>query len=257
MGSLSFLVFDTIYLDKDRAASLHRKGAWIGKVNWYARAADGGGDGDGPADAKPGGEQHLHRDRGAFEGIGEQRLGGWLQSLGETKNALSPKQVIFLSNQACRCLLAVGDTPGQQVGSVVFGIPANPNTSAGNEKLGDAMWQTHGDDNEPCCIEIKRNHVDLWVFDDAINGRQEIWVGGELVTLFHKPQAVANGASSTFTICIDLRATDLNDAMAYIKQACNSIAQKVADDKAPPRKAPDDGSGGWLRPEDEEGGGPL
>jgi hypothetical protein len=36
--------------------------------------------------------------------------------------------------------------------------------------------------------------------------------------------------------------------MAYIKQACNSIAQKVADDKAPPRKEPDDGDGGWLRP---------
>jgi hypothetical protein len=24
--------------------------------------------------------------------------------------------------------------------------------------------------------------------------------------------------------------------------------QKVADDKAPPRKEPDDGDGGWLRP---------
>jgi hypothetical protein len=32
-------------------------------------------------------------------------------------------------------------------------------------------------------------------------------VGSELVALFHKPQAVANGASSTSTICIDLRAT--------------------------------------------------
>jgi hypothetical protein len=72
-------------------------------------------------------------------------------------------------------------------------------------------------------------------------------VGGELVALFHKPQAVANTALSTSTICIDLRATDLNDAMAYIKQACNSIAQKVADDKAPPRKEPDDGDVGWLR----------
>jgi hypothetical protein len=36
--------------------------------------------------------------------------------------------------------------------------------------------------------------------------------------------------------------------MAYIKQACNSIAQKVADGKAPPRKASGDGDGGWLCP---------
>ena len=75
-------------------------------------------------------------------------------------------------------------------------------------------------------------------------------MGGELVALFHKPQAVANGTSSASTICIDLRATDLNDAMAYIKQACNSIAQKVADDKVPPRKEPDDGDGSWLRPKE-------
>jgi hypothetical protein len=40
--------------------------------------------------------------------------------------------------------------------------------------------------------------------------------------------------------------------MAYIKRACNSIAhrQEVADDKAPPRKASDDGDGGWLRPKE-------
>jgi hypothetical protein len=38
--------------------------------------------------------------------------------------------------------------------------------------------------------------------------------------------------------------------MAYIKQACNLIAQKVADDNAPPRKASDDGDGGWLRPKE-------
>jgi hypothetical protein len=30
MRSLASLVFDTIYLDKDRAASLHRNGVWIG-----------------------------------------------------------------------------------------------------------------------------------------------------------------------------------------------------------------------------------
>ena len=71
MRALASLVFDTIYSDTNRAASLHRLGAWIGKVNWYAKAADGGGD-DGAADAKPGGddgaadanrggEQHLHR----------------------------------------------------------------------------------------------------------------------------------------------------------------------------------------------------
>jgi hypothetical protein len=59
------------------------------------------------------------------------------------------------------------------------------------------MWRTHGDDNKPCRIEIERkHHGDLWVFDDAINRRQKIWVGGELVALFHNPQAVANGASS-------------------------------------------------------------
>jgi hypothetical protein len=75
-------------------------------------------------------------------------------------------------------------------------------------------------------------------------------VGGELLALYHKPQAVADGASSTSTICIDLRATDLDDALTYIKAACNSIAQKVADDKAPPRKKPDDGNGGWVRPEE-------
>jgi hypothetical protein len=38
--------------------------------------------------------------------------------------------------------------------------------------------------------------------------------------------------------------------MAYIKKQCNSIAKKVADGKAPPRKAPDDGVGGWLRPKE-------
>jgi hypothetical protein len=49
MRALASLVFDTIYFDTDRAASLHLEGAWIGKVNWYAKAADGGGD-DGAAD---------------------------------------------------------------------------------------------------------------------------------------------------------------------------------------------------------------
>jgi hypothetical protein len=83
-----------------------------------------------------------------------------------------------------------------------------------------------------------------------MNGRQKIWVGGELVALYHKPQAVADGASSTSTICIDLRATDLDDAMQYIKAACISIAQKVDDGEAPPRKAPDDVDGGWLRPKE-------
>jgi hypothetical protein len=38
--------------------------------------------------------------------------------------------------------------------------------------------------------------------------------------------------------------------MAYIKAACISIAQKVADGEAPPRKKPDDGDGGWLRPKE-------
>jgi hypothetical protein len=38
--------------------------------------------------------------------------------------------------------------------------------------------------------------------------------------------------------------------MSYIKEACISIAQKVADDEAPPRKKPDDGDGGWLRPKE-------
>jgi hypothetical protein len=46
------------------------------------------------------------------------------------------------------------------------------------------MWRKHGDDDEPCCIEITRKHGDLWVFDDAMNGRQKIWVGGELVALY-------------------------------------------------------------------------
>ena len=121
MRALASLVFDTIYFDTDRAASFHLEGAWIGKVNWYAKAADGGGD-DGAADAKPGGddgaadanragEQHQHRDRGTFEGTGKKQLGGWLQSLGETKTALSQKAVIYLSNEAHRCLIAVGDTP--------------------------------------------------------------------------------------------------------------------------------------------------
>jgi hypothetical protein len=38
--------------------------------------------------------------------------------------------------------------------------------------------------------------------------------------------------------------------MPYIKEACISIAQKVADGEAPPRKKPDDGDGGWLRPKE-------
>jgi hypothetical protein len=38
--------------------------------------------------------------------------------------------------------------------------------------------------------------------------------------------------------------------MSYIKAACISIAQKVADGAAPPRKKPDDGDGGWLRPKE-------
>jgi hypothetical protein len=112
-----------------------------------------------------------------------------------SKKKLSHKQVIYLSNQAHRCLIAVGDTPDQQVGSIVFGIPADPNTSTGSEQLDPAMWRTYGDDNNaPCRIEIKRNHGDLGVFDDAINGCQKIWVGGELVAIFHKPLAVTNGA---------------------------------------------------------------
>jgi hypothetical protein len=71
MRALASLVFDTIYFGTDRAASLHLEGAWIGKANWYAKAADGGGGGgaadakpggdDGAADANRGGEQHLHR----------------------------------------------------------------------------------------------------------------------------------------------------------------------------------------------------
>jgi hypothetical protein len=79
--------------------------------------------------------------------------------------------------------------------------------------------------------------------------RRSGW-GGELVAIFHKPLAVANGASSTSTICIDLRATDLDDAMAYIKKACNSIAKEVTDGEAPERKAADDGDGGWLPPKE-------
>jgi hypothetical protein len=70
-------------------------------------------------------------------------------------------------------------------------------------------------------------------------------VGGELVAIFHKlhkPLAVAKakGASSTSTIFIDLRATDLDNVMAYIKGACNSIAEEVTGGKAPERKEPDD-----------------
>jgi hypothetical protein len=38
--------------------------------------------------------------------------------------------------------------------------------------------------------------------------------------------------------------------MAYIKAACISIAQKVDAGEAPPRKKPDDGDGGWLRPKE-------
>jgi hypothetical protein len=38
--------------------------------------------------------------------------------------------------------------------------------------------------------------------------------------------------------------------MLYIKKQCNSIAKEVADGKAPPRKAPDDGVGGWRRPKE-------
>jgi hypothetical protein len=102
------------------------------------------------------------------------------------------------------------------------------------------MRRTYGGANEPCRIEIKRNHGDLWVFVDAINGRPKIWVGDELVAIFHKPLAVAvaKGASSTSTICIDLRATDLDDAMSCIKEACNSIAEEVTDGKAPEHKLP-------------------
>jgi hypothetical protein len=101
----------------------------------------------GAADAKPGlVANSTSTETGAplnFEGIEEQELGEWLESLEKTKNGLSQKQVAYLSKQAHRCLIAVGDTPSQQVGSVVFGIPTNPNTSAGNKKLGDAMWRTH------------------------------------------------------------------------------------------------------------------
>jgi hypothetical protein len=206
-------------------------------------------------DANRAGEQHLHRDRLSFEGTKPKQLGGgWLHSLGSTKNGLSQKQVIYLRSQSYRCLIAVGDKPDQQVGSISFGIPENPNTSAGNEKAGDAMWRKHGC-GRACCIEITRKHGDLWVFNDVANGRQKTWVGGELVALYHKPQAVADGASSTSTICIDLRATNLEDAMSYIKAACISIAQNVAAGEAPPRKEPDDGDGDWLRP--KEGDGPL
>jgi hypothetical protein len=38
--------------------------------------------------------------------------------------------------------------------------------------------------------------------------------------------------------------------LTYIKAACNSIAQKVADGEAPPRKESDDGNGDWLRPKE-------
>jgi hypothetical protein len=41
--------------------------------------------------------------------------------------------------------------------------------------------------------------------------------------------------------------------MSYIKEACISIAQRrspMARRKAPPRKEPDDGDGGWLRPKE-------
>jgi hypothetical protein len=38
--------------------------------------------------------------------------------------------------------------------------------------------------------------------------------------------------------------------MLYIKAACISIAQKVTDGEAPPRKKPDDGNGGWVRPKE-------
>jgi hypothetical protein len=77
---------------------------------------------------------------------GEHQLGRWLQSGGETKKTLSQKQVIYLSNEGHRCLIAVGDAPGQKVGSVVFSITAGPNTRPGNEKPDPAIWRTYGGD---------------------------------------------------------------------------------------------------------------
>jgi hypothetical protein len=140
--------------------------------------------GDGGGDAKAGGEQHLHRDRGTFESKWGKQLLGWLGSCGETKKSLYQKQVIFLvSNEGFRCLIAVGDAPGHPVGSIVFGIPADPNTHAGNERTDPAMWKTYGPDNTPCRMEIKRNHSDLSVGLRRCHQRrrQKIWVGKELV----------------------------------------------------------------------------
>jgi hypothetical protein len=87
---------------------------------------------------------------------------------------------------------AVGNAPDQQVGSIVFDLPADPNTSAGNEKLDPTMWRTYGDDNAPCRIEIERRHGDMWVFDDTANGRQKIALGGWRARC-HLPQATGSG----------------------------------------------------------------
>jgi hypothetical protein len=58
--------------------------------------------------------------------------------------------------------------------------------------------------------------------------------GWELKSLFHKPMAVGYvGGPSTSTVCLDLRAESLDDALEYVVGLYNEIASTVASGGAP------------------------
>ena len=133
----------------------------------------------------------------------------------------------------------------------MFGVPANPQTTAATEFTGDEMWAKCENDT-PCFVEIPRQHNDLCVFSDVMSGKTKMWVGNRLVFVMHKPKAAGTaGGSPTATFVVDVRGKGIADATAFLIGICNSVTTRVTEDKVPAREKNPDGEGGRRRPREE------
>jgi hypothetical protein len=226
MRTLAFLVLTQIFDDETRCVSTHGQGVWIGKINYYIAAT---------------GQMHLHRDRATF--TSNKNVIHWLdadtEAEGYTPQSVSDKSKLLLLGTSFRGLISVGDTEGQQAGSIWFGIPKNPKTTASNElPFGDGMW-AECEDGTACCFEVARKSGDLFVADallNDLNGQKKFWLNGKLACVYHKPMSAGEtGTAPTATVCIDVKATGIDDATNYLIGLCNQVSETAGKGQAPPR----------------------
>jgi hypothetical protein len=197
LRALAFLVLTKIFDGEARCVSRHHNGVWIGKMNYYQgdigpetgqsddetgkygvdEPETGQSDETGKsetesetvAETESGavaetGEMHLHCDRATFT-TGTNPT-DWLdtKAINYKARVPSPKSEILLRGEGYRGLISLGDTAGQQTGSLWFGLPANPKTSAANELVGPRMWAGCSD-GPPCAFEVERKHGHLFLAD--------------------------------------------------------------------------------------------